>query len=131
MNLLILLFAFEAGFLPGNDWYLYETKTQVEGEIGYYTTLEFEAQYGAIFAGGALRTDMSPNNMVSFDPHWVTYEFNAGARLGVFEFGWRHYCTHPIRTYLYSSSKVVPQLIEGSVDEFYARIEVEVTNAGR
>lgn len=127
MTWLALIFAFEMGMTPGNGWYLYEANELYEpGAVGYYTTLEAELEAGPVFVGGSLRTDMQPNSLTNYNPHWVTYDFNAGLRFDPFEVGYRHRCSHPIQTYVYNQEYLRDPLLEGSYDEVYARVQVEV-----
>lgn len=125
MTWLAILFALEAGMIPQNAWYLYEDN-QVSNSTGYYTTLEFEAQAWWLFAGGSVRTDMQTDNLTNYDPHWMTYTFNAGVRWNMVEVGWRHMCSHPIQTYVMDHRFYQNPVVEGSFDEVYARVQVQV-----
>lgn len=120
---LTLLFSFEAGVVPNNAWYLYEAHEWYEPDrVGYYTLIELEAQVGWVFAGGAVRTDIQPNSLGNYNPHWATYDFSAGLRVREVEIGYRHRCTHPIQTYVYNQGYLQNPVVEGSYDEVYLRI---------
>jgi hypothetical protein len=109
--------------VPNNAWYLYEVNEWYEPDrVGYYTSLELGAQVGWFFAGGAIRTDILPNSLGNYDPHWATYDFSAGIRIREIEIGYRHRCTHPIQTYLTGQHLLQTPVVEGSYDEFYVRI---------
>lgn len=126
-SLLAILFAFELGVVPGNGWFLYEDQELFEpAGVGYYTQLDAEVQYGPAFVGGSVRTDMTPDSLGSWNPHWMTYRFNAGVRWNLFEVGYRHQCTHPLQTYVYNQSYLKTPILEGAYDEVYARMSVEV-----
>lgn len=122
MTWLAVLFAIEAGMVPNNGWYVYEEHRGYEADQpGYYTTLEMEAQAWLFFVGGSLRTDMTTDTYLNYNPHWVTYDFNAGIRWEFLEVGFRHRCTHPIQTYVYNASYLKKPVVEGAYDEVYAR----------
>ncbi len=123
---LTLLFAFEAGVVGNNAWYLYEAHEWFEPDrVGYYTLVELEAQAGWVFAGGSVRTDMQPNSVGNYNPHWATYDFSAGIRFREVEIGYRHRCTHPIQTYLTNQQLLRSPVLEGSYDEIYVRIAAD------
>jgi hypothetical protein len=128
MSWLVVLFAIEAGLMPSNDWYLYQEHELFEqDQPGYYNALEVDAElWGWAFVGGTLRTDMTSDSFTNYNPHWVTYNFTAGARWKAFEIGWRHRCSHPIQTYVYNSGDYKDPIVEGSYDEIYARAQFRV-----
>lgn len=128
MNWIMLLFYLEVGFLPNNSWLAYDIET-TQYEIfmqecpSLYSELNAEIELAdVLFVGGAVRTDMWPTTLVSHNPYWVTFDFNAGFRVKGLELGFRHTCTHPIEIYSALAMSREP-LLEGAYEEIYLRIK--------
>ena len=120
--ILAMLYALEFGAVVNPGWVQYQVYQPAPDAEVYYT--EFNAELilvDVFFLNTTLRTDITPEALTSWKPFWVTYDIAVGARLGLVEVGFRHYCTHPIQTYTTSYGLQTPT-IEGSFEELYIRI---------
>jgi len=124
MTWLSLFFALELGLAPEIGVLQYQPPQAVisKYEIGY-TLLEAEVLlFDLLFAGGGVRTYITPGNGWTFAPNSTIYDFRAGLRRGPVELGWRHRCWHPTLPYLPLRDQHITGL-EGSFDELYIRFE--------
>jgi len=127
MNWIALFFALELGIAPNIGVLQYEPAAAVESEweIGY-TQLEAEVLlFDLLFAGGGVRTYITPGNSWTLAPNTTVYDFRAGLRRGPVELGWRHRCFHPTLPYLPLRDQQITGL-EGSFDEIYLRLSGRV-----
>ena len=127
MNWIIFLFALELGWLPQGDFAMYDVSGYFAKvyPVSYTAYVDLEAEVvvlDAFFIGGAVRTSVwqFDHSGWTFFPHKAVYSFSAGARFGMLEMGFRHYCIHPVIPFF---GLVDPRPIwEGSYEEFYLRI---------
>jgi hypothetical protein len=123
MNWIILAFALEVGWMPQGDFLMHEPTSIVTLEGMFYVDFEARATlFGFLFAGGEVKTIMWGVGWNNYSPERMLYQFNAGIRLDPLELGWRHYCTHPMWTYLQSWNGTARW--EGSYEEVYLRLEI-------
>ena len=124
MTWLTLIFALELGLAPqvGVIQYVPTEIAVHEWEIGY-TDLQAEVElFGVLFAGGGVRTYITPAGNLNFSPNTTVYDWRLGLRYEALELGWRHRCFHPTVPYL---PLLQPEItgLEGSYDELYLRFE--------
>jgi len=127
MNWIALFFALELGVAPNIGVLQYEPADFIvsEWQIGY-TQMEAEVEFfGLLFAGGGVRTYITPGSGWTFAPNTTVYDFGAGLRRGPLEVGWRHRCFHPTFPYQPVFEQQFSGL-EGSYDEVYIRLEGKV-----
>ena len=128
MNWIALFFALELGIAPNIGVLQYEPPAAAvsEWEIGY-TQLEAEVLlFDLLFAGGGVRTYITPGSSGrTFAPNTTIYDFCAGMRRGPVEVGYRHRCFHPTLPYLPLRDQHITGL-EGSYDELYLRFETSI-----
>ena len=120
-TILGFMLTLEFGLVTENAWYLYQQDTYSEqlGEM-WYSDVNFEVTaWDTIFVGSEVTTYMHPLKINSWDPSWITYTFSTGLRFDPLEIGFRHLCTHPIQTYVRSTSEYKEPLIEGGYEEIY------------
>jgi len=125
MTWLALIFALECGIAPQIGVLQYEPREALvsDWEIGY-AQLEAEVElFGILFAGGGVRTYITPHGgITNWSPNTSVYDWRLGARWKWLELGWRHRCFHPTVPYLPSLNQEITGL-EGSYDELYFRLE--------
>ena len=126
MNWLTFLFALELGWLPQGDFVMYDAERFLRlYPVAYTAYVDMEAEVVVLdmfFAGGNVRTSVwqQENSGWTFFPHKAVYSFFAGARWGMLELGWRHFCIHPVIPFF---ELIQPKPIwEGAFDEIYLRI---------
>ena len=127
MNWLALIFALELGVAPNVGVLQYEPRSHdySRWEIGY-TELSAEVElFDLLFAGGGVRTYVTPAEGLNFSPNTTVYDFRAGLRRGPVEIGWRHRCFHPTIAYL-PLMDVQMAGLEGGYDELYLRFSGRV-----
>jgi len=126
MNWLALAFALELGWMPMGDFLMHEPSQHIQLAGTFYVDMEARATaFGFLFVGGEVKTFVwkYDDGSYSFSPERMLYQFNAGITFGIAEVGWRHYCTHPMQTYLWSWDG--PARWEGAYEELYLRLEVK------
>jgi hypothetical protein len=123
MNILVFIFALEAGIVPHDSFLMYERQAQVyEYNGGYYyptkvsftdngpifyTDLQAEVELlGFIFFGGGIRVQMQQAGAWNFDPNALFYEFRAGLRWKGIELHVLRACRHPQMTYAFNYQAV-------------------------
>lgn len=124
---LSLAFAIEVGVTPQSSWQAVtlEGYEQYCGGVTVYTQLDFSiSAWGHFFLKGFVRTDTQPEAINSFDPYASSYEVSFGYQRGGVEIGFRHWCKHPVATYVLNRTDILPNL-EGAYEEVYLRLEVE------
>lgn len=122
MDWLVFLFALELGWSPQLGVLQYEPYQAVYAEDIMYTELQAELEFfGFLFAGGGVKTYITPSGKFNFAPNTTIYDFKAGLRLSIFEVGWRHRCFHPTFPYQPIFNQELTGL-EGGYDEVYLRI---------
>jgi hypothetical protein len=111
--------------MPINSWI--ESGDVVEPERGameqaFYTELDAEVLVlDHLFVGGSVETQMSWDRR-SFSPNVSIYEFRAGLRFDMVEFGVRHVCgPHPVHSYpmIQGLEDVAP--FEGAYEKVFVR----------
>lgn len=100
-----------------------------------YSDLQADVSLGPVYAGGGVRTDMTPLSLTDWDPLQLTFSARAGLRFTLApgleaEIGWQHDCYHPMNTYstaqlLNGQTLAIPRF-EGSVDDFHLTIKSRV-----
>ncbi len=124
MNWLILLYFLELGYSP-----FYDSRNaseidniRIRNESIYYVTMDAEVVIlDHLFIGGAIKTYIHGTIDYEFWPFELDFLFKAGLRYKNIEFGFRHFCLHPVRPY---EMYYQPQgSTDGSYEEFYIRIE--------
>lgn len=97
-----------------------------------YAETSTEAVIRSAFVAGYIRSDFtysrwSPNTGPSFSPFSAEYGVRGGFRWRGFEFGYRHYCRHPV---LAQSSQAhidhAARSLQIAETEVYARVEITV-----
>ncbi|MBA7650936.1 hypothetical protein ES703_58751 [subsurface metagenome] len=126
MTWLAFVFALEIGFLPCGDFVMYNSDFLDEFyPVKYTAYTELEAEvlaWDILFIGGGIRTSIwqLQESGYGFFPHKAVYNFHAGARQGLLEIGWRHFCIHPV---VPCFKYIKPEAIwEGAFDMLYLRI---------
>ena len=125
MNWIALFFELELGWMPQGDFVMYSSEpflTWYPVSYTAYTELQAEViMFDTLFAGGCIRTSVwqLQESGYTFFPHKAVYTFYAGARWGLLEVGWRHFCIHPVVPFF---ALIQPEAIwEGAYDELYIR----------
>jgi hypothetical protein len=131
MKILALLFFIEAGYVPEAVlWnHTFATEALIEEHHQIYTDLGVELLlFDTFFLGGSVETSTHPSDgSPTFTPVRDTYTFGAGVRIGDFEAGWRHTCTHPVAANFHLTDAHLP---EAAGDEVYLRYEAEIPVLG-
>jgi hypothetical protein len=123
MSWIVLAFALEVGWMPQGDFLMHEPTSIVTLQGMFYVDLDARITlWGSTFVGGEVKTIMWKGERYSFSPERMLYQFNAGIKLDPLELGWRHYCTHPMWTYLQSWKGTARW--EGAYEEVYLRLEI-------
>ena len=130
MNWIAFIFALEIGWLPMGDLFMYERISNyyygydvIEIKNTFYNDLETEVLlFDFFYIGGGLKTVILKNNEgLYFDPQAINFEFESGIKVGPINIFFRHYCFHPIMTYM---SRYESNLKwEGGYEEIGIRIE--------
>ena len=131
MKILLLFFSITGGYMPMNDFYLYESMEilRYENQIGY---LQFDAEfvlYDLFYFGGNVRLNTIFKQIDSFSPIEAYYSFRLGIRpTDNIEIGLLRNCYHPLLAYL-----PIRQLktdydfnIEGAYLEIYIKVKGEI-----
>ena len=119
MNWLVLFFVLELGWMPNGDFDLYENPLGLDPKYSAYTELDAEVQlFGLLFVGGGIKTTVWHFRSYKFFPHKAVYNFRFGARYGLLELGFRHYCIHPVIPYFSNPHAIW----EGAYEEVYLKI---------
>jgi len=127
MKWLIFLFILECGWLPNGAFSMYE-KTPPEAVYlngAYFFDMQAELIiFDHLYLNGGAKTILHKSPGLIFDPKAVTYKFETGLRYNMIDIFFRHYCMHPIMTYMYHYQ---PSLIwEGWYNEIGIRIEGKI-----
>lgn len=123
LGMLTLWMALEAGYQPLGDLAMYE-QARLYSERSFYLEMQARVTIAhTLFVGGEVTTYMSPLSLNNWDPTRMLYQFNAGLRVDGIEVGFRHYCTHPVMTYL-PWRRLGRQYWEGAWEQIYARVEI-------
>jgi len=125
MTWLILLFALEIGMRPAGEVVRYADPGYVPEVYNavVYTDLEAEVvAWDTVFVGGMVYTEAAPYAWNNYAPFWTVYGFNAGARRGIFEIGWRHYCSHGVTVAGWLPRNAWPEM-NGGFNQVYIRLE--------
>ena len=123
MTWLAFAFALELGILPINDWVIYDPPAVVFEQPEFYQQLEARViLWEHLFAGGKVRIYDWVNEGGGFWPNQGAFTFETGLTFQGLELGFRHFCTHPIMSYL----EYVPVDVkyEGAYEEVYLRLEL-------
>ena len=124
-SILDLTFEMELGYLPQNGWVLHETDLTTGTNFYDKVTVEL-ILLNTFFAGFNMRSDFSDiPGSYQFDPTTITYGINVGFRFGNFEIGFRHYCFHPVITYIRNSTEETINA-EGGYEEIYIKFKGKV-----
>jgi len=102
--------------LDGGDFIKNQTRYFLE------TGLEISAEKGLFFLGYSDKTESvkTEGATYTFEPIHDTFSVDAGIRFEGFEFGWSHYCIHPVENWI-SGSLTVPDKLFGGADTFYVK----------
>lgn len=123
MNWLTLAFALELGMLPLGSWVMYQPPATVQEQSEFYQ--QFESRvilWDRLFVGGDVRIyDWMDKGALNFWPSRAAFTFKTGINCRGVELGFRHYCTHPIVTYMPIEKSTVRW--EGAYEEIYLRLE--------
>ena len=137
LDLLSAEFSLELGWLPMGTLNMYEqTGNQLWYQDGYYWIAEVQ-QYDLsntfytvlgtrvywlemLFLGGSVDVSMHKGG-ATFSPEGIDYMFEAGMRVGIIEFFFKHNCIHPAPTYLYS------YLFDGKWETAHDRLGVKIS----
>lgn len=111
--------------MPVNSWVMQDAGQYFIDNQQYYTQFEIEAEaFEHIFIGGSVKTMMyARDNYRTFKPFVDEYMFYTGLRFGPIEAGFRHFCTHPVVTYMGLRDTDIKY--EGAYEQIYLRVEVE------
>lgn len=127
MTWLAILFFIEGGLVnganaivDGESFKANQTSYYQEPEMSTYFDIGFELQLfnNHLFVGGGIENYQVPESLTVWQPHRAIYDFNAGARLSVFEIGVRHFCDHPV-----ISSERLPTYVWNAQTKIYLKIE--------
>lgn len=119
LGTLLFLYSMEVGFLPDAAFIMYQEPEIINISGSIYTDLEGVVSIGGVYIGGGIKTYVWAHSAKAFWPHTTCYRFLAGFKLGILEFGFRHYCTHPVVPYLPCWQP--QQIFEGAVEELFIR----------
>jgi hypothetical protein len=126
MQWIALFFVLELGWMPQGEFVMYRSWVLDEFfPVKYtaYTDLEAEVVFFEhVFMGGGVKTSVwkLDEDGWTFFPHKAVYRFSVGARVGIFEFGFRHFCIHPVTPFF---DWLEPQALwEGAYEEIYVRV---------
>jgi hypothetical protein len=127
MNWLILFFALECGLLPNTNAAMYQPDPRVAVEdLGFYALLEATVEAYGFYVGGEMRCFFwKEQRRLSFWPERMQYGFKAGWRCEHVEFGFRHYCVHPVLPYL-ALTGAPKQEWELAYEEFFVRVSGKI-----
>lgn len=112
----------EVGYIPLDAIKMLERST-----VNYdnYFYMDISIRYSIIdfiFIGGSVKTFMSMiDNYLYFDPQEIHYKFETGLKFNNFEAGFRHFCCHPVITYL-NRGEDININYEGAYEEVYLKL---------
>lgn len=118
-------YTIEISYLPLNALWQFDQPEQ--SPIDFYTYLESEIDFfNIIFLGGGMQSFFAINKGTKyFKPFEMNFSFFTGIRFKNFEAGFRHYCIHPIITYMTQPVKIN---WEGGYEELYIKISSKTLN---
>lgn len=127
MKILTFLFFVEVGWLPHSFLAIYDLPESIDQYFGesYYTELGADVFVWNFYAGGGVKTyvrDCYEN--WSFAPQMAEYSFQLGWRNSWLDFGWRHYCCHPV--FPFATFAIADVRWEGAYDEVFIRVTGEI-----
>ena len=103
MKIIMFLFFLEMGIIPAGHLEMYEYTRDVYQELSFYGDFKFEVQMfdNHLFYGVGNKIHMwKVIGNKSFKPDAINFLFFAGFRINEnIEFGFRHYCDHPIKAW--------------------------------
>jgi len=112
-------YTMEVAYLPLNA--LWQFDQPAPSPINFYTYLESELSFfNLVFIGGGMKSFFATHEGTKyFKPFQMNFIFFAGIKYKQFEAGFRHYCIHPIITYMTEPVRVN---WEGGYEELYFKI---------
>ncbi len=120
----IIAFAFfiEVGYMPQSQVLTYVTVAEMIDESQqFYIELGGRLYFwDMLYVGGSAKIHMWPEALTDWHPHKLDSLFEIGIEYGAIEFGFRHWCKHPIVPYLSEIGHF------NSVDEVHEEIFLRV-----
>lgn len=118
MEWLIFWFVLEMGYLPLNDFAIYEcNNTDI-----FYIDMQTRIYLWDFYVGGGIKNIIC--SKVHLSPNKITYLFQLGWNNDFIEIGFRHYCIHPIIPYM--SNKKITINYEGAYEEIFIKLEGKI-----
>ena len=103
MKIIMFLLTLEMGIIPGGHLKMYEFNRDVYQVMSFYGDFNFEARMfdNRLFFGIDNKIYIwKVENNKTFKPDAINFIFFAGLRINEHvEFGFRHYCDHPIKAW--------------------------------
>jgi len=124
MTWLLLVYALEIGYMPIDNYAMYDIEAPfLQQRKSFYTELESYIKIKKIFyIGGSIRTDMWSMNTErpNFFPHKAEYKLETGLKIKNINIGFKHVCLHPVMP----QTREIPKMhYEQSYEEIFFRIE--------
>ena len=125
MNLIIFTFALKLAFVPSHSDVLYYIDYRHDvcyTENYFYINSFIQIDiFDAFFIKGNINIPMFlKKDSFYFSPFNLGSTISAGLNYSIFEFGWTHYCIHPVIPSYFMDHAIK---YEGKHDEFYIEIK--------
>jgi hypothetical protein len=122
----LLLSAFiQFGSVQGSPVIYEDPKPFVLTDFRAYADIGAKGEYGPVFVGGSVRTDMAMIDAGNWSPQQVTFIYEAGAKVGPLTAGVRRICYHPIMPYMSYYGYDVRPSSEGAALDVYLRLDIK------
>lgn len=123
LQTMILTISLAAGGTPNYNYLDGSHFVESETRFSLDTRLELSALDRLVFVGIQDKTQsMKAPESYTFMPISEKYTVFAGMSVGDFEFGWEHYCIHPVLNSV-TGGKTLTDPIFGAADTFYVKYE--------
>lgn len=115
----------EFGMMPNGHFKMYEDNYNLNTKYSLYSDIYLELEFvDHIFAG--VKTQLYIWKAIegySFHPDYIEFLFTAGFRFNNVEFGYRHYCAHPVIAWI--EDNYGHSIWEYSYEQIYIKYEYE------
>ena len=115
LEALVFSYFLELGWIPYDKVITYESTNHQENN--FYMTFDSEVKWFFFWVGGNVKVYTWYHRGNNFWPHRIDFLSRVGIDIGIFTFGWRHICSHPIMPY-----ERITDAPDGTFTEFYIRI---------
>lgn len=121
LSTLLLTVSLSSGFIPNYSRLVVDDQVS-QKRFFIDTRLELSAMDGGFFLANEQRTEaLKAGEGYTFIPISDTFTVSAGIRSNGFEFGWAHYCQHPVQSYI--ESGYMSDTMFSAADTVYVRWE--------